>query len=90
MKIITKVLENRLGKITSNILHPDQTGLIPGRSSFGNVRKILHIIYYIIKYRTGDKAATWALEAQDVFDTTECPCLLTLRRFGFGDTFIIG
>lgn len=40
-KVITKVSANRLGHHIS--VHPDQTGLIPGRFSFCNVRLLLNM-----------------------------------------------
>lgn len=36
-KVITKVLATKLGNDISKIVHPDQSGFIPGRFAFSNV-----------------------------------------------------
>lgn len=86
-KSVTKVLANRLGRHISSIIHPDQTGFIPGRFSFCNVRRLLNNIY---ANRAGDsRAAVLALDAAKAFDQIEWPFMFeSLRRFGFGDSFI--
>lgn len=44
-KVITKILATRLNKYLASIIHFDQTGFIPGRLSFSNVRRLLNTIY---------------------------------------------
>uniref|UniRef100_A0A3B3HLZ5 NACHT domain-containing protein n=1 Tax=Oryzias latipes TaxID=8090 RepID=A0A3B3HLZ5_ORYLA len=41
-KAITKMLAIRLNTYLTSIIHPDQTGFIPGRLSFSNVRRLLN------------------------------------------------
>lgn len=41
-KVIIKILANRIGQNVSTMVHPDQTGFIPGRLSFCNARLLLN------------------------------------------------
>lgn len=64
----------------------DQTGFIPGRYSFCNVRKILNILYADYNNKEG---AILSLDARKAFDTIEWPYLFTtLEKFGFSNSFI--
>lgn len=86
-KVITKLLANRLNRYLSTIIHPDQTGFIPGRYSFSNVRRLLNTIYAGHDKIKG--AGILSLDAQKAFDQVEWPYMFeSLRRFGFGDSFI--
>lgn len=72
-KIVTKILATRLNKHLASIIHPDQTGLIPGRLSFFNVRRLLNIIYS--DYKNSKGASVLALDAHKAFDQVEWPCM---------------
>lgn len=86
-KIVTKILAIRLNKHLASIIHPDQTGFIPGRLSFFNVRRLLNTVYLDHKNTSG--ASVLALDAHKAFDQVEWPYMFeSLRRFGFGKTFI--
>ncbi len=81
--VITKVLANRLGKHISTTIHTDQTGFIPSRFSFCNVRLLLNVLYK--DYGKEPPAAIISSDAQKSFDQIEWPFMLkVLERFGFG------
>uniref|UniRef100_A0A3B3E0S0 Reverse transcriptase domain-containing protein n=1 Tax=Oryzias melastigma TaxID=30732 RepID=A0A3B3E0S0_ORYME len=86
-KIITKILATRLNKHLTSIIQPDQTGFIPGRLSFSNVRRLLNTIY--ADHSGVDGAAILSLDAHKAFDQIEWPYMFeSLRRFGLGESFI--
>ena len=81
-KILAKVLALRLKTVLHRIIHPDQTGFMKGRQSFGNLRRLYNILY-------SDPAPTpevvvVSLDAHKAFDRIEFDYLFTaLDKFGF-------
>lgn len=87
LKIFTKLLANRLNKYISSIIHTDQTGFVPNRYSFFNVRRLMNIMYH--KYQKHSKVAALCLDAEKAFDQLEWPYMLrVLEEFGFGSNFV--
>ena len=84
MKIISKILAERLKKTLSDIIHVDQQGCIPGRFIGQNVRLIQDIIN-----EKDDDSVMIFLDQEKAFDRVEWKWLMmTLRHFGFGEKFI--
>ena len=86
LKIITKTLAIRLGKILPAIINKDQT-CIPGR----NISTNLHTLHDIVKYANSRnlEAAVLFLDQEKAFDRVDHNFLLrTLKHMGFGDYFI--
>jgi hypothetical protein len=45
-KILTKALNNRISKLANKLIHPDQTGFVPGRSIFDSIKQTKLLISY--------------------------------------------
>lgn len=68
-KILAKLLAKRLNKVIASVIHPDQTGFIPARSTAINLRCLFTIIQ-----SEGPNTDTWvvvSLDTHKAFDSIE-------------------
>ena len=85
--ILSKVLSMRLRAVIGEIVHPDQTCSIPGRSILDNVHLIRNLIEYTDDKNSG--AAIISLDQSKAFDRVSHDYLFkVLHTFGFGEQFI--
>ena len=86
-KIVSKALCNRLKKVLDNIISPDQTCSVPGRSIIDNI----HLLRNVIDFADSKKipAALLSLDQEKAFDRVSHEYMFAvLKAYGFGDSFI--
>lgn len=85
-QILATVLSRRLETVIPKITDPDQTGFIPGRQSFYNMRLLFNVLYS--SHSARQVKVVLSLDAEKAFDRVEWDYLfLVLDKFGFGLSF---
>ncbi|KAK6188037.1 hypothetical protein SNE40_004305 [Patella caerulea] len=86
-KILSKVIQRRLSSVISEIVGPDQTCSVPGRTISDNLHFIRNIIDYV-KQKQLDCAFV-NIDSQKAFDRVDHGFLFSaLSKFNFGPSFI--
>ncbi|CAM4534079.1 unnamed protein product, partial [Caretta caretta] len=86
-KIVAKAISLRLGSVMVDVIHPDQTYTVPGRSIFDNLFLVRDLLE--LGRRDGLSFALLSLDQEKAFDRVDHGYLLgTLQAFGFGPQFV--
>lgn len=87
VKILSKIVANLLERLLTDIVITNQTGLIKGRTSSNNTRRLLYIIHYLHFHQTPSAIVT--MDAEKAFKRTQQKYMLeVLRRFSFQSDFV--
>ncbi|CAM2103873.1 unnamed protein product [Caretta caretta] len=86
-KIVAKAISLWLGSVLADVIHPDQTYTVPGRSIFDNLFLVRNLLE--LGRRDGLSFALLSLDQEKAFDRVDPGYLLgTLQAFGFGLQFV--
>ncbi|CAM4576146.1 unnamed protein product [Caretta caretta] len=86
-KIVAKAISLWLGSVMADVIHPDQTYTVLGRSIFDNLFLVRDLLE--LGRRDGLSFALLSLDQEKAFDRVDNGYLLsTLQAFGFGPQFV--
>lgn len=89
LKILSKILANRLATFLPQLIGPSQVGFVQGRSAVGNIRKVLAVLDRAKCHMSPtDTPVLLAVDAEKAFDNVRWEWLnIVLDRFGITGRF---
>ncbi|XP_030046348.1 zinc finger protein 721-like [Microcaecilia unicolor] len=86
VKILAKVLANRLAPLLPAVIHPDQVGFVAYRKASDNTRRVVDLMYLAKKMKK--PLCLLSLDAEKAFDRVHWPFMYkVMEAFGVGPQF---